>query len=282
MPKILRYWLSILKRGFKEAAQFVALHKFWIALAPATLAPLYLWRVFGIHSVTNLWKIALSAAMGYGTAFGFTLLWKLFSVPATLDQEKSEALNDQRKSAKDRESEQVKALQNRVLELEEAARIDVELQKVNLSLSLKTEDTPKAILMGTGQDSSGQPFQVHVTEMTLLIYNHGEKPVVLRGCKLWKLHATQQTREISLHGVATSATPVYVDVTEPLVRTISDNPTLNFVSLQGKYTVRIMVMHCQGATTISAQPRDFQITCKPWRGSGTLRIEASEIPTEQS
>jgi len=88
MRKVLRYWLSILIRGLKEAAKFMALHKFWVALSPATLAPIYLWCVFGIHSVTNLWKIAISAAMGYATAFLFALLWKLFSLPAELHNEK--------------------------------------------------------------------------------------------------------------------------------------------------------------------------------------------------
>lgn len=75
--------------GLKEAAQFMALHKFWVALSPATLAPLFLWCVFGIRSVTNFWKIALSAGMGYASAFVFALLWKLFSVPAELDKEKN-------------------------------------------------------------------------------------------------------------------------------------------------------------------------------------------------
>jgi hypothetical protein len=163
-----------------------------------------------------------------------------------------------------------------------ATKADTAGQLVNLSLSLRTEETPQAILMGTGRDSLGQPFQVHVTEMTLLIYSHGDKPVVLRRCKLWKLHATEQIREIPLHEVATLTSPVCVNVTEPLVRVISESPTLDFTSLQGKYTIRIVITYCQGVTTEDAEPRDFQLVCKPWRGSGTLRIDANEIPAQQS
>ncbi len=263
---VLRYWLAILKRGFLEASQYVALHKFWVALAPATLAPLYLWRVFGIRSVTNFWKIALSAAMGYATTFVFAIFWKLITVPAALHVERlAEAnkesakhkLNIENLSAEfkakltqqaESHTSQIDKLKTEVASLHESAQADRERRLVNLSLSIRTEELPHPIMMGTGQDSFGQPFQVHVTVMTLLIYNHGKKPVVLRECNLWKIHSTQQTK-IPLHGVVTSAAPVCVDITEQLVRTISDTSTLNFTSLQGKYTVRIVITYCEGSKT---------------------------------
>ncbi len=193
----------------------------------------------------------------------------------------SRELAEQKKSAGDRESAQVKTLQERVNQLETIVESEKKHRQVNISVSLKTEERPKAILMGTGQDSSGQPFQAHVTEMSLLVYNQGEKSVVLRACKLWKLHATGATQQLPLHNVATLDAPVCVELTEPLLRAISGGPPFNFTSLQGEYTVRIVITYCEGSTLEDAQPKDFQLTCKPWRGGGTLRIDANEVPVEQ-
>lgn len=155
-------------------------------------------------------------------------------------------------------------------------------RQVSLSISLKTGEKPKAILMGSSQDASGQPIQAYVSEMTLLIYNHGERPVVLRGCKLWKLHATESIQEFTLHDVVTSSAPSCVDITEPVLRAISGSKTFNFVSLQGKYSVRIVIAYSQGLSVEDARPHDFQLSCRPWRGGTTLRIDANEITQEQS
>jgi hypothetical protein len=94
MPQVLQYWLLVVKRAWAETSQFVALHKFAVALAPATLTPVYLWLVFGVISVTPLWKIALSAAMGCASALLFTFFLKLLAVPSALDKEKTEKMNE--------------------------------------------------------------------------------------------------------------------------------------------------------------------------------------------
>jgi hypothetical protein len=251
---------------------------------------------YGVIPKTLTFQAVMSLVWPYGILLLGLIAVSAMRIPVLLDRKRqqevesvrsekeilSSELVEQKKSSEDKNSGQVRALQEKIRELEDAARINAASQLVDLSVSLRTEQLPKAILMGTGQDSFGQSFQVHVSEMTLLIYNHGEKPVVLRGCKLWKLHATQQIREISLHEVATSSAPVYVNVTEPLVRVISDSPTLNFSSLQGKYSIRIVITYRQGSTMQDAEPRDFQLICKPWKGTGTLRIDANEIPVQQS
>jgi hypothetical protein len=105
MPQIRQYWLSILKRGLSEASQFMALHKFWMALAPVILAPFYLGLMFGVRGVTDWWKIALSAAMGYATAFVFALLWKLIVIPAAVQQEKADEVNAERDKARKSKTE---------------------------------------------------------------------------------------------------------------------------------------------------------------------------------
>jgi hypothetical protein len=46
MLPVVECWLLVFKKAFLDTARLVALHKFWVALTPATLAPLYLWLVF--------------------------------------------------------------------------------------------------------------------------------------------------------------------------------------------------------------------------------------------
>jgi hypothetical protein len=277
MPQITRYWLSITKRGLKEAAQFMALHKFWVALAPAILAPVYLWLLFGARSVTNLWKIALSAAMGYGTAFVFALLWKLVAVPAAVDEEKTKELDEQKKSAEDRESKQGRELQEKIKQLEDAARMEAEHRKIKISASLKVESRSKSVIMKIrDQFSSHQSIVAHVREVSLMIYNHGEKPVRLRGYKLWKLAAVEASQEITLHEVVSPATPTSIDVTEPLLRVISSQPQYIFDSFLGTYTIRVLITYFGDSKPVDSRSHDFQLICQ--RGSGTaITITAEEI-----
>ena len=119
MPQVLQYWLLVVKRAWAETSQFVALHKFAVALAPATLIPVYLWLVFGVTSVTPLWKIALSAAMGYASALLFTFFLKLLAVPAALDQEKTNEVNAERDRARKFETEKETA-EHKLAELRES------------------------------------------------------------------------------------------------------------------------------------------------------------------
>lgn len=153
---------------------------------------------------------------------------------------------------------------------------------VSLSLSLRTEDKPRVFMTGKGQNSFGDPDRVAVSVVTLLIYNHGERPVPLRGCKIWKLHATEATQELRIHGVVTSTTPLLVDITKPLLDALSGGGPFDFTSLQGEYTLRLAVADSEGSGEIEAEPHDFQLTCTPWWGGQGLRIEAQESRSEQS
>jgi hypothetical protein len=233
--------------------------------------------VFGIHSVTNIWKIALSAAMGYGTAFVFALLWKLIAVPAALDQEKAVELAKEKKSAEDDQSAQVKELQEKARQLEDAARMEADRRKVNLSASLKTEPRSKPLIMRmSSQFSVAQSILVHVPEMSLVIYNHGEKAVRLRGYKLWKLAAVEASEEITLHDMVSPSTPAYVDVTEPLLRVVSGQAQHEFESLLGTCRIRLVVTYADDSKPVDSQPQDFQITCQR-AGGAAIRILADEI-----
>lgn len=245
----------------------MALHKFWVALSPATLAPIYLWRVFGIRSVTNFWKIALSAAMGYGTAFLFALLWKLVSVPAAVDQEKTKEL-----------AEQKKATEERIRQLEDAAKIEAESRKVEVSASLKTEREFAPLFMKvSSRFSASQALHVPVSKMSLVIYNLGEKSVRLTGYRFWKLAAVGAVHESSLHALLTLNDPTTVDVTEPLLRVISGQPRCDFESLPGKYQIRFVLSYFQDSRSIDSKPFDFEVTCQREGGGVKIKISAEEI-----
>lgn len=179
---------------------------------------------------------------------------------------------------------QLSELRNSYDQLEKVNQeLKAELEKrAQLSVSLRTEKTPRAIGMGSSQDVNSQRIEVRVTEITLLIYNHGEKPVVVRGCKLWELHAIEAIQDFELHGVVTSDVPKEADITELLLRTISGKSTLNFSSLQGKHTVRVVIKYSDGSTHKEAEPQNFQVICGRWMGGPTLRIDAHEIIDQQS
>jgi len=121
MPQVLQYWLLVVKRASAETSQFLALHKFAVALAPATLTPVYLWLVFGVISGTPLWKIALSAAMGYTSALLFTFFLKLLAVPSALDNEKTEKMNEATKRGTE--------LQEEIAHLKSPPEIDTKVMK---------------------------------------------------------------------------------------------------------------------------------------------------------
>jgi FtsZ-binding cell division protein ZapB len=195
----------------------------------------------------------------------------------------SNALDSERTRTTQLEAELSEARRSRDRLEAENQELKAQQEKaVRLSLSLKTEERLRPILTRPTQDSFGAPNYVHVSEMTLLIYNHGERPVAPRGCKIWKLHATEATQELPIHGVVTSAAPMPVDITVPLLHAISGNKPIDFASLQGKCSLRIVVAYSEGSVHKDAEPRDFELSCKPWRGGMTLRIEAIEVTSEQS
>ena len=116
----------------------------------------------------------------------------------------------------------------------------------------------------------------HPSNVTMVIYSHGQKPVALRRCRLRKLNAVEETRELSIHEVVTSDAPKCVDITEPLLHVISGREALDFTSMPGRYAVRVVIAYSEGAAPTDAEPHDFQVTCEH-TGGRVLKLDATEI-----
>lgn len=149
-----------------------------------------------------------------------------------------------------------------------------------LSVSLRTEEQAETILTPISQDSTGQVIQAHISKVTMLIYNHGEKPVRLYGYRMWRLRAVEPTNECQLHGIVTSNVPLEVDVTKTLMQVISGKLNPDFSSLQVTSEVRTELTYSRGDAPEPAPSQDFEIICRPWRGGANLRIEAKELPPQ--
>jgi hypothetical protein len=177
---------------------------------------------------------------------------------------------------------EISGLKRKVQEFEKQVQLDSARRLARLSVSLKTEQRNRPFFMKSLHSSSGGQLQANVSEMSLMVYNHVEKPVRLKGYKLWKLEAVEPTQEIALHDVVTAEVPKAVDATEPILGAISDTPIYIFESLLGEYVIRIVVTYFQESASVDTEPYDFRITCKRSGGGMTLRIEAGEIPQTQS
>jgi hypothetical protein len=145
MLVVIAYWLTLLKRAFLETSRFVALHKVGVALAPATLAPVYLRLVFGVEAMTNWWKIALSAAMGYATAFVGALFLKLITLPVAMNQDKTEQLKLAAENTKRLETEK-ETLQRELKKFSDLTARYGELKSENLQLKARLEQLAQPLI----------------------------------------------------------------------------------------------------------------------------------------
>ena len=199
---------------------------------------------------------------------------KLTSEKATAEAHASE-LQQALETLRDQHHNLQSEHQTAMLELEKSKQSPV------LSASIKTEETAKPFMMGP-QDDYGQPLQFHVTQLKLVIYNHKQEPVVLRGCKLWKLQAAEQTEEIPLHEIVKAGAPTSVDITQPVLSVVSNRRTPPFTIVHGKSSVRVVITYSDGTRLKDYQPFDFELTCGPSSGGLTYRIDAKEQTAEQS
>jgi len=151
-----------------------------------------------------------------------------------------------------------------------------------LSLSLKTEGYRKRIWIATHQSLESAPIHALVSDLTLTIYNHGEKPVRLHGCKIWKLHATEQIQELPIETLSTPQEPTNISVTDCILRILSRSERPYFKGLPGKCTIRISVSYFRHAEACADEKsQDFELVCVQQGGATTLRIEATEISATQ-
>jgi len=261
-----------------------------------TLAILILQIYYGVIPTTLSWQALKSFAWPYILLILVLTLISAAKAPVVLDKSRKQEIDDlqtQNKSiaeellqakqkAQTIEYDRVKSLQEKIRELETSIEADKKSQKVRLSFSIKTEEGFKPVFMRMSSQFSGeQHIHAHVSGMSLVIYNHGEKSVRLRGYKLWKHEAVEPTEEIALHDVVSPDAPNVVDVTQPLLRVISGAPTSDFESLPGKCTVRFVVTYSEDSVPVDGQPYDFELTCKRWGGGTTLKIEAREVHQQQ-
>jgi hypothetical protein len=150
-------------------------------------------------------------------------------------------------------------------------------RKVKLSVSLKTEPSSKPLLMKMSTQFSTHPIvTINVSEMTLVIYNQGEKSVRLRKYNLWKLAAVEASQENNLHDMVNPSVPANVDVTEPLLHVISGQAQYDLDSLLGTCRIRVVVTYLEDSKQADSEPQDFQITCER-AGGGAIKIIADEI-----
>jgi hypothetical protein len=221
-----------------------------------------------------MWVAILIIVVAYAVLsaaqYSYQTLWNFVVVsPADLANAKDAGYEVQ--------SEKIKSLEAGIKELETTAKAAADRQKVKLSVSLKTEATPKPILMKISSQFSAQQFApIYVPEMTLVIYNQGEKPVRLRKYKLWKLAAVEPSQENNLHGMVGPSAPENVDVTEPLLHVISGQAKHDLDSLLGTCRIRVVVTYSEDSKQADSQPQDFQITCER-SGGGAIKIIADEI-----
>jgi hypothetical protein len=221
-----------------------------------------------------MWVAILIIVVVYGVLsaahYAYQTLWNSVVVsPADLASTKNAGYEVQ--------SEKGKSLEARIKELETTAKADQ--QKVKLSASLKTEARSKPILMRMSTPISTHPLVViNVSEMTLVIYNQGERPVRLRKYKLWKLAAVEASQESNLHDMVDPSVPANVDVTEPLLHVISGQAQHDPDSVLGTCRIRVVVTYSEDLKQADSQPQDFQITSQRI-GEAAIKIIADEITT---
>lgn len=152
------------------------------------------------------------------------------------------------------------------------------VRKIKLSASLKTGGGFADAFMTISSRFSAQPLtHIAVSNATLVIYNHGEKPVRLMGYKLWKLNAVEKVLECPLHEMLGPYPPINIDVTGPLVQVISGQAQPNFESVPGEYKIRFEVSFRQESDQPESQTFDFHLTCQREKGGLTLKLSANEI-----
>jgi len=225
-------------------------------------------------SYNEMWVAILIIVVVYGVLsaahYAYQTLWNPVVVsPADLARTKNAEYEVQ--------SEKSKSLEARINALETTEKADQ--QKVKLSASLKTEARSKPILMRMSTQISSYPLIViNVSEMTLVIYNQGERPVRLRKYKLWKLGAVEASQENNLDDIVDPSVPANVDVTEPLLHVISGQAQHDLDSVLGTCRIRVVVTYSEDLKQADSQPQDFQITSQRI-GGAAIKIIADEITT---
>jgi hypothetical protein len=210
MLAVIAYWLALLKRAFLETSRFVALHRVGVALAPSALAPLYLRLVFGAQGMTGWWKIALSAAMGYATAFVGGLLLKLVTLPAAMDQEKSEQLKLAAGNSKRLEADK-ETLQEKLKKLSDLGARYGELENENLQLKARLEQLAQPLI----SFSIASPGWSH--PITLFYEEQGQE-------------RSRAVRPANIIATIKKHTPLVVDITGVFLRSPYDSldPDIEF------------------------------------------------------
>lgn len=296
---VLQYWRYVVKRGAKEAARFMALHKFWVALSPATLAPIYLWILFRVHGVTNFWKIALSAAMGYATAFVFAFIWKLFSVPARLHHENLDAAAQE--SAKHKlETENLKAESEARLRQQAESHasqreiLTAEITKLNDSIKREEERQSKKFSFWLeakrSEPSRGHHFryiengeektmQAVIPFIRLLVCNEGTVPLRVSGYMLWNdinKGNTVTSRE-HLHVVQPGQSPIIFEATTSILEAISGRAPFDWSKVQGNHAISFAIQYQDGGETKQSEPQKRCVRIFS-TGGKTLEGEVSSFP----
>lgn len=250
-----------------------AAHAAWNAHKNPSFNPYpEMWIAIGI--IIAVYLILYAVHYAYQTVWNFVVI-----SPADLhamQNNQIEKLSNVKDSAYEAQSEKIKFLEAKIKGLETTDKVEADRRKVTLSASLKTEDRFKVLLMKISSQISGdQSVHAHVSEMTLVIYNHGEKAVRLRGCKLWILGAVESAQEFPLHDFLTPDAPATIQMTELLLRVISRQPNYSFDSLPGRYTIRVVVTYSQDPNPADSQTFDFQVACR--HEGAAVKIVADEI-----
>jgi len=176
-----------------------------------------------------------------------------------------------------KKSQEIKILETKVRELETTIKAEVKHQEPNLSAAIKTETTSKRLLLQvSSQFSTDHLMHATVSQMTLMIYNQGEKTVRLRGYELSNCENIAEAHEFQLHDLLTPDTSAAIDFTEPLLAAISGQGKPNFESLSRKYTIQIVVLYLQDSIPKSTQPFDFTITCQR-QGGLSVKLFAEAV-----
>jgi hypothetical protein len=225
----------------------------------------YLWNPSQKQNFYNEMWIAIAIivvvyAVLSAAHYAYQTLWNFVVIsPADLANTKNVEAEAQ--------SQKIKALEAKINELRD-------IQKVKLSASFRTEDRYTVFLMKVSSQFSAQAsVEVPVSNVSLLIYNHGERPVRLRGYKLWKLEAVEATQEIDLYDVVSPSTPTAVSITEPLLRVMSGSFPYDYGSLPKTYKIRLVLIYAQDSKPTESEDQDFHITHE--RVSGlTIKIFA--------
>ncbi len=86
------YWKQVRHRAFEETA-FFAQDKMLLGLAVSILGFTLQWA-FGIHPWSDVWKILLTVVVSYVIVMSLAFISKVITVPAVLDQEKTNKVTE--------------------------------------------------------------------------------------------------------------------------------------------------------------------------------------------